>query len=487
MICRLLALPGVFGLLLGVAPVRAAGPPTGFQAEVRVKRPTRLDWEFVASGFGPKAAKLPSTFDSRQQRFQLFVPKTYNAKRAWPLVAFISPGDAPMGWRYWQKLCERHDMLFCAPYSAGNNCPAGQRVRIVLDMLDQVRRDYRIDPDHTYLTGFSGGGRMACAIGFALPEYFSGVIPVCGTNPLNKLDYLRHRVQARLSVALMTGERDFNRTENEKYMYPWLREAGVRCRLWVVPGMGHAVPGPAVLDQVRKWIDEDQPRRQKDAAKNPALACPPDDSMTPTKLAARLLAAAEADLKDDARVWDGVTLLQGLLARWPRAASAEKAQSLLKKILEDQRRLRLIEEQGGKDERTYLRAQARALEGFGQTAAALGVWRMLAERQPDTAEGREARAAIQRLEKLRGSTPYLGISFAGQSAVVEQVLPGGPADRAGIRIGDRIRTLRGKKVNDLAGLRRALQGVKPGDTVKVELDRQGTPEKVTVVVGSPPR
>jgi len=63
--------------------------------------------------------------------------------------------------------------------------PAGQRTRIVLDMLDDVRRHQRIDADQTYITGFSGGGRMACAIGFALPEYFGGVAPVCGTNPIS--------------------------------------------------------------------------------------------------------------------------------------------------------------------------------------------------------------------------------------------------------------------------------------------------------------
>src|SRR6266699_649079 len=96
-----------------VLPCPGAGPPTGFRPEVRVRRPTRLGWEFVASGCGKEALKLRADFD-----------------------------------------------------------PLGQRVRIVLDVLDQVRRDYRVDPDRTYLSGFSGGGRVACTIAFALPEYF---------------------------------------------------------------------------------------------------------------------------------------------------------------------------------------------------------------------------------------------------------------------------------------------------------------------------
>src|SRR5207248_6316496 len=138
-----------------------------------------------------------------------------------PLVLFISPGNQPGGWSAWQKVCETQRVLFASPFSAGNEVSAGQRARIILDVLDDVRRQYRVDPEQTYLTGFSGGGRMACAIAFALPEYFGGVAPICGTNPLPGSAYLRHRVHDRLAVAFITGETDFNRKEDEVYMAPW--------------------------------------------------------------------------------------------------------------------------------------------------------------------------------------------------------------------------------------------------------------------------
>jgi len=195
----------------------------------------------------------------------------------------------------------------------------------------------------------------------------------------------------------------------------------------------------------------------------------------------------EADLKEDGRVWRGVALLQGLLARWPRTAPAAKARKLLAALKDDERQLRLLGEQKGKEERTVLQAQARALERFGQTAAALRLWQALAEQHPDSPEGRKAREEAQRLEKVRGATAYLGISFAGESAVVDKVLPGGPAHRAGVQPGDRLRALDGKKVADIAGLRRVLANVKPGDKVKLEVERQGTPLTLTVAVGAPPK
>ncbi len=113
-----------------------------------------------------------------------FAPKGYQASKAWPLIVFVSAGDQPAGWNNWKPVCEKEGVFFCSPFAAGNPVPAGQRTRIILDMLDDVRRNFRIDPEQTYLSGFSGGARMACAIGFALPEYFGGIAPVCGTNPI---------------------------------------------------------------------------------------------------------------------------------------------------------------------------------------------------------------------------------------------------------------------------------------------------------------
>src|SRR5262249_8204269 len=160
------------------------------------------------------------------QRYQLFVPKDYDAGKAWPLVLFISPLPSPYGWQSWEKPCTELGMLFCSPYGAGNETFVPQRIRVVLDVLDDVRRRYRIDPDQTYVAGFSGGGRTACTIAFALPEYFGGVIPVGGTNPLHPLPMQRHRVRDRLSVAFVTCSEDYNRSENEDYMFPYFQDLG---------------------------------------------------------------------------------------------------------------------------------------------------------------------------------------------------------------------------------------------------------------------
>lgn len=471
------------------AHVLSAAPPpaaTGFQPEVHVQAVTRLDWEFAVADFGKDAARLPAGYDSRQQRYQLFVPKTYDPAKPWPLVVFISPGDDPLGWRFWQKPCEEAGVLFCAPYGAGNNCPLGQRTRIVLDMLDDVRRRYRIDPDQTVITGFSGGGRMACTIGFALPEYFGGVLPVCGTNPPNRHDYLRHRALDRLSVAFVTGANDFNRKENEDFMAPWLQEVGVRTRLWVVPKLGHGVPGPDVLAEVQRWIADDLARRRADAKARPGLAASPDDVPTSARQAARALETAEAELRIPERTWRGVSLLRGVGARWGGTEAADRARKLLEEIQANPKRAALVAEQGGKEERLTLSAQARALERFGEQRRALQAWQTLARQHADSEEGKLAAAAVERLKKALAAAPFVGIAFTGAGTTVGKVVLGGPADHAGVMTGDRIVRVGSSKVSSLQDFRQAVQGQKPGDKLTLEVERAGKPVTLTVEIGSTP-
>jgi dienelactone hydrolase len=393
-----IVLGGVLLTAISPASASAQGARTGLIPEVTVAQPTRLDWQGVVLGFG--AEKLPDAYDSRKQKYLLYVPKTYNAAKAWPLVVFISPGAAPGG-DAWQKACAEHGVLFCAAYQAGNNVPVTQRVRIVLDMFDDVRRQYRIDPEQTYITGFSGGGRMACSIGFALPEYFGGVAPLCGTNPLADLTYLRHRVRERQSVAFVTGETDFNRKENEVYLHPQFEELGIRTKLWVVPKLGHGVPSPAVLGEVYQWLAADLKRRQADVAAHPKLRVTPDESPTAAQQAERLVEAAQGDLKTAERAWQGVALLQGVMSRWPGTAGAAKARQALNGLLKDEQLLKRIEEQGGADERRYLAAQAKSLQRFGKADQALQAWELLQRLHPDSAEGRMAATEIKKLQGKR--------------------------------------------------------------------------------------
>jgi dienelactone hydrolase len=365
--------------------------------DVTVAAPTRLDWAFAAQGFGAEGQKLPAMFDSTKQRYQLHVPKAYQKTKAWPLILFVSASAQPAAWSNWKGVCEKEGVFFCSPYAAGNTVTAGPRTRIVLDVLDDVRRSYRIDPGQTYISGFSGGGRMACAIGFALPEVFGGVVPICGTNPIGGPAYLRHRAQERLSIAFVTGEKDFNRKENEIYMAPWFEELGIRSKLWVAANVSHAVPPAKVLEEVYAWLAADLQRRQSDAEARPGLVFKAEQAPSGAEQATRFLDVAQRDLKEPKRIWHGVTLLQGIVARWSKTAAGNEARGLLKEIVKDEKLLERIGDQGAEDEIKSVSAQAKALERFGQTAKAIEAWSILAKNYEGSPPGQNAQAQIRRL------------------------------------------------------------------------------------------
>jgi predicted esterase len=395
----ILRFAAALGCCLALAP-----PALAQTRNVAVSAPTRLDWEFVARRFGRDADELPEKYEPKKQKYQLFIPAGYSRKKLWPLIVFISPANDPVGWPAFETVCEREGIFFCCPFKAGNKVAGGLRSRIILDMTDDVRRRFRIDPDQTYIGGFSGGGRMACTVGFALPEVFAGIIPVCGTNPPGPLTYLRHRLVDRVSVAFVTGELDFNRRENEEWMAPYLKELEIRSNLWVVPGVGHDIPGPAVMEDVVAWLAADVQRRREDARARPNLSLNADEAFRDEALASRLLEAAQSELKEPERIWHAVAILAGVISRWPKSETADKARDLLKTIETDPRLHEKLDTLRLKDDRKSFGAQARGLERFGMIPRAIEAWESFARQHPDTPAAEEAQTEISRL-KNQLSTP----------------------------------------------------------------------------------
>jgi pimeloyl-ACP methyl ester carboxylesterase len=400
--------------LLQSSPLAAAGLPPGHHGRVTVGAATRLDWTFALSNrslVNPPADWLGS-YDSKQQQYELFVPPRREAKKLLPVILFISPGDEPTAWKRFEKLCKQQGILFAEPRGAGNNCPPKKRVRIVLDVLDDLRRNYPIDVDRTYLAGFSGGGRIACAIAFALPEHFGGVMPICASGDLRSESWLRQRVIDRLGVALLTGEKDFNRGEIERWRGPMLKEVGVSARVWVQPGLGHDIPSEKVLLEAIRWLDEQAPRRREEAKRHPASRMAGDVAVRREQQAGTLFAEAKKRLEKRGTLYSGLMQLQGIMQRWPDLPVGSEAKTILLEY--DRRAERPWDDDDLAEQRRFLIAQARALDAYASgdlppqyarerpaaARQAIQLWQKVLADGPDTAPGREAKKRIPALEKI---------------------------------------------------------------------------------------
>jgi putative serine protease PepD len=88
---------------------------------------------------------------------------------------------------------------------------------------------------------------------------------------------------------------------------------------------------------------------------------------------------------------------------------------------------------------------------------------------------------------------YLGVQTSSLSpgqgnggARIATTVPGGPASRAGLRIGDVIKSVDGKKVTDPTQLSNLISSKTPGDQVSVVVERSGASRTVQVTLGVRP-
>jgi serine protease Do len=72
---------------------------------------------------------------------------------------------------------------------------------------------------------------------------------------------------------------------------------------------------------------------------------------------------------------------------------------------------------------------------------------------------------------------------AAKGALIAEVTPGAPADRAGLRRGDVVLAVDGAEVADRRGLTRIIAAAAPGSRVTLSLLRGGRPMQVTVTLG----
>jgi putative serine protease PepD len=103
---------------------------------------------------------------------------------------------------------------------------------------------------------------------------------------------------------------------------------------------------------------------------------------------------------------------------------------------------------------------------------------------------RAAIPALKRGETIRRA--YMGVETSptatGQldGAEVQNIVPDGPADRAGLQVGDIIRSVDGRRIADPAALSAAISQRTVGDVAKVEIERAGAAQTIEVPLGSRP-
>ncbi|HJQ24479.1 MAG TPA: alpha/beta fold hydrolase [Blastocatellia bacterium] len=211
-----------------------------------------------------------SKADNSLQPYRVFVPSSYDGTRSFPLVIALHGmgGDENSYFEHYanglfKEEAERHGYLVACPKGRG---PAsmymGDAERDVLDVMAEMMRAYRVDPDRVYLTGHSMGGFGTLSIAMDHPELFAAIAPVAGgvMSPLGLAKI------ARVPQLLVHGDAD--RTvpvERSRLIVAAGKKLGAEVKYIEVPGGDHgSVVAPHFKD-VFDWFDAHK-RKPNEAA-----------------------------------------------------------------------------------------------------------------------------------------------------------------------------------------------------------------------------
>jgi len=214
------------------------------------------------------------------ERFSVRLPANHDPARPAGLLVWQSPaprGDIP---RTFHDAADAFNLICIGAHNAGNyrgttpdrpeDSDPADRFQLCLDAVATARAHWWIDPDRVYITGLSGGGRIASMFWHCFPDVFKGAVPIVGLNSPHRVPirpgfvsppgYMRPAPSFRAAtrtqrLAAITGTEDFNGPETVARVRALLADRKA-VRLWNIEAMAHVFPEPGVFTEAIEWIDE---------------------------------------------------------------------------------------------------------------------------------------------------------------------------------------------------------------------------------------
>ncbi|MFV0442042.1 MAG: PDZ domain-containing protein [Planctomycetaceae bacterium] len=189
-----------------------------------------------------------------ERSYWRYVPDQYNPDYAYGLIVWLHPSGNTMEaaiLAQWQQHCDRRGLILVAPLAGDVSGWTASESLLVRDVVEEVRRDYSIDPQRICVHGLGAGGRLAWDVAFKDRELFRAVVAVSA--PLRELPP-DNDPKFRLQTLSVTGANDPLRDKVERSV-DVLRKLKFPARLVIVPDAGEAYPPATTVDELVRWLD----------------------------------------------------------------------------------------------------------------------------------------------------------------------------------------------------------------------------------------
>jgi predicted esterase len=209
-----------------------------------------------------------SKVDDSLQPYRIFVPSNYDGSKAYPLIIALHGMGGDENSYFDQYLqggfkvdAEKRGYLVACPKGREPaSMYTGSAERDVMDVLDEVRRAYRIDADRIYLTGHSMGGYGTWSVAINHPEIFAALAPVAGGGNPAAMSKIAHIPQL-----VVHGDNDKTvPVERSRAMVEAAKKLGVEIKYIEIPGGDHITVAARTFKDVYDFFDTHQ-RKSADA------------------------------------------------------------------------------------------------------------------------------------------------------------------------------------------------------------------------------
>jgi hypothetical protein len=216
--------------------------------------------------------ETPTALDPARDAFQLVVPKTYRPDQRWGVLVWISPSDSARIPQEWADVLAKRRLLFVGAMKAGNSRNILERIQLAVLASAGMRERFPVDERRVYVSGFSGGGRVASMLGVAYADMFTGAASFMGVNFYTDLpsadgkklyppqfipdEQVLEIAKRRSRFVLVSAEKDFNRSDTRTVWEQGFKKEGFPAVAYLeVPGIGHSMPPAEWLEKALQFLD----------------------------------------------------------------------------------------------------------------------------------------------------------------------------------------------------------------------------------------
>lgn len=185
----------------------------------------------------------------KDQSYALYLPSTYTPERTWPIIYAFDPlarGRLPL--ERFQAAAEKYGYIVAGSNNSSNGNTTNTNNSIKAMWSDTHNR-LSINGERVYLTGFSGGARVAIRLGLVLNDQIAGVI----AGGAGFTEDLTLPTSIHFSFFGLAGRGDFNFSEL-KFSDEKLDSLNVARRIEYFDG-GHEWPASELFISALEWMD----------------------------------------------------------------------------------------------------------------------------------------------------------------------------------------------------------------------------------------